>query len=301
MRLRSAASGSGPLERRHVLPQVRELGRRRDRAVTRGMRHDPLQEHRRPRRRADLRAPSPAAALRLHAPNCAPPSNGRIDDHGRASLRGERQQPLLRFAVAEVVRHLEEVEALAPDELLAEVVAPSVRGGDADVALGARRPSSPSSSGRCTSQSRQVVHLHQVEARDLPQVARALHLAAAREAAHRPDLGGARRAQAWRRCGPAPRRSPPPTIRTWARSRRGVRRTSKKARRMRRARLPARGVRDIEGDPGTQADDGDALAARGHRAGERRVGRSGASAGKAPSAAAAFSRERRSIGARGMQ
>jgi hypothetical protein len=46
-----------------------------------------------------------------------------VDNHGNAALRRQRQQPLLRLAVDDVVGELHEIERLVPHYLFEKIVA----------------------------------------------------------------------------------------------------------------------------------------------------------------------------------
>ena len=92
---------------------------------------------------AQLDAPISAA----HSGSGSPSSRSRqralperpVDDHGHAALGRQRQQPLLRLAVDDVVGELHEIDRLAPHDLLEKIVTAAFGGGDADVTQRARR------------------------------------------------------------------------------------------------------------------------------------------------------------------
>ncbi len=121
---------------------------------------------------AQVEAPISAAQSGSGSPSSrrvsAPCAEGPVDDHGNAALRRQRQEPVLRLAVDDVVGELHEVERLAAHDLLEEIVPPAFRRGDADIA---------DLSGRLHLEQRlemrlpgdQIVHLHEIEAGHTPE------------------------------------------------------------------------------------------------------------------------------------
>jgi hypothetical protein len=149
---------------------------------------DELEEHLRPVRAVDLARP-PGQPPAAHAIEEVAAVERPVGDDGDAALGGEREQPPLGVAVGEAVGELHEVERFAAHRPLELRVATSVRSSEADVTNPAlllpflqraqvHRPVD------------EVVDLHQVEALDAPQLARAFHLPDAGAAADDPDLGG---------------------------------------------------------------------------------------------------------------
>src|SRR5260370_30759347 len=103
------------------------------------MRHEELQQHLRPVPAVDLTGLG-RQGMPLELSDELSPAKRTIDDDADSPLPRERQEPILGFALEEVVGELDEVERLGAHEALHLVVAAPAPGPAPPAAQPARRP-----------------------------------------------------------------------------------------------------------------------------------------------------------------
>src|SRR6185437_7220518 len=112
---------------------------------------------------------------------------GPVHDHRDTAIARERQDALLDFAIHRVVGDLEEIDRLAPHQLLDIAMAAAFRCRNADVtdlSGGLHREQGWQMFLPCE----QIVNLHEIESAYLPFLARSLDLLASSCARRGPDL-----------------------------------------------------------------------------------------------------------------
>ena len=118
---------------------------------------------------------------------------GTVDDDRHAALGRQRQQPLLRLAIDDVVGELHEIERMVPHDLLEQIVPAAFGGGDADIAeLPVRLHGEQRLEMRLPCD--EIVDLHEIEARHAPEAPRLLDLRWSVRGRRGPDLVGRKQA-----------------------------------------------------------------------------------------------------------
>src|SRR5215468_1060342 len=98
-----------------------------------------------------------------------------VDDDRQSALGGERQKTLLDLTIDRIVAELYEVNGLALHDLFEGAEAPTLSGGDADVAHASLRLHRPQRL-EVGAPVEKVMNLNEVEPIDAPELARGLHL-----------------------------------------------------------------------------------------------------------------------------
>ena len=163
-----------------------DAGGRRNRDGDGWVREDELQDELRPARPAEFGRPF-GQRLTLEPVGQRALPERPVDDHGNAALRRQRQQPLLRLAVDDVVGELHEIDRLVPHYLFEKIMAAPFGSGDSNVA---HRTSRLHLEKRLQMRlpGEEIVNLNEVELWHTPEATRLLDLGRACRCRGRPDL-----------------------------------------------------------------------------------------------------------------
>src|SRR5262245_33293571 len=169
-RIRQLAVGGG-----QVLANMIDARGGGDRASHGRVRNDEFEDDLCPARAADLRRPA-WQRMALQLPRQLALAKRAVDDDGDAAIFCQRQNAILDLAVEDIVGHLHEIERLRAHDLLNVTMAPSFRGGDADIAKLAGRFHGEQRS-QMLFPGQQIVDLQQIEAGHTPVSTRGVDLA----------------------------------------------------------------------------------------------------------------------------
>ena len=163
-----------------------DAGGRRNRDGDGWVREDELQDELRPARRAEFGRPFGEWLILEPVGQRALPERP-VDNHGNAALRRQRQQPLLRLAVDDVVGELHEIDRLVPHYLFEKIMAAPFGRRDSNVA---HRTSRLHLEERLQMRlpGEEIVNLNEVEPWHAPEATRLLDLGRACRCRGRPDL-----------------------------------------------------------------------------------------------------------------